>query len=180
MNRDRCPIGRIALDWGRGEGEPPSPDPDSRRSGEPMNDKNRPRPPQGGRPPIQRRPPQPRGASSEELMEMADALEEQAREILRHAKHLQRLASTLDQSERRPPFRPARTERPAARSGEEGGERPASRGGGGGGERPPSRGGSGGERPKGRGGSGGDRPPPRRSSSAPPWAPKGKRKRPEK
>lgn len=108
-------------------------------------------------------------------MEMADALEEQAREIIRHAKHLQRLAAKLDAGERRPPFRPARTERPAER---EEGERPASRSGGAG-ERPRGPSSGGGERPRGRSG-GGERPPSRRPSSGPSWAPKPKRKRPEK
>lgn len=123
-----------------------------------MNDKNRPHPSRGGKPPIQRRPTEPHGASSDELMELADQLEEQARELLRHARYLQRLAAKLDQPERRPPFRGPRVERSAARGEGEGRERSSARGAEGGGARPPSR----------------------RSSAAPPWVPKGKRTRREK
>ncbi len=93
-----------------------------------MDEKHRSRPSRG-RPPIQRRPPETRGASADELMEMADALEEQARDILRQAKHLQRIAERIDQAERRPPARPARPAR-SERSddgGAEGGARPPQR-----------------------------------------------------
>jgi hypothetical protein len=114
---------------------------------------------------------------ADELLELADELEEQGRALLRHARQLQRLAERSGGGSR-----PARAVGGGPRP-----ERPERGGGGtsGGGARrgfrergeQPERG----ERPRGAGrkeesGGSGDRPP-KRSSSAPDWAPTGRKRR---
>ncbi|HET8655739.1 MAG TPA: hypothetical protein VFL93_09520 [Longimicrobiaceae bacterium] len=82
---------------------------------------------------------------------MADELEEQGRELMRHARTLQRLAERIESG----PSAPPRRSPPEGR----GGRRPEERGG------PPREG-----ETKGR-------PKRKQSGEAPPWAPTGKRRR---
>jgi hypothetical protein len=102
----------------------------------------------------ERLPPRPRGASSEELLDLVDELEEHARALLGLSRKLQRLATSLE----------------GGGGGGGGGRAPRGRGGAGGGE---ARGGSrGAERPGGE-----ERPKRRSTGEAPSWAPAGKRRR---
>jgi hypothetical protein len=119
-------------------------------------------------------------SSAHELLEMADSLTRQARELTAHAALLRRLAADLQEGEERPrPRAPRPTARPEGRGGF-GGERGGgfeSRGGGPrGGPRSRS---AEGERPR-RGGEsrGGaeERPRKRSTGEAPAWAPKKRKK----
>lgn len=110
-----------------------------------------------------RPPPRNQTSRADDLLQIADALEEQARTLLSQARQLQRLAASQERSGE------DRTAGPGARSS--GPERKPSRQG------PSGRAGTGRSKEEPRG-SGGDARPAKKRNNAPSWAPGGKKRKP--